>query len=115
MRTVILSIVIYITISISPVINASFAEGRSDQKVIEHKVEVGDNLYLLAAYYLNNPRLWKDIYLANKDIILNPNQLTVGVTLKVALKDKEWQPKFSIEEWRSKGKEKQVRDSLTSP
>lgn len=82
----------------------SLAQEERRVHIIEHKVEAGDNLYLLAAYYLENARLWRDIYNENRDKISNPNILETGMILKIPVKKKDWKPKFSIEGWRQKNR-----------
>lgn len=48
-----------------------------------HKVKRGDNLSDLAKKYLGNRNLHMEIYNANRDDLMNPNDLNIGMTLKI--------------------------------
>ena len=46
-------------------------------------VQSGDTLWELAAYHLDDPERWVDIYEANQDIIQNPNVIVPGWELEI--------------------------------
>lgn len=54
-----------------------------------YKVRKGDNLWKIAAEFLNDGRKWKLIYEANRDAIKNPNQLFAGQELKIPIEKEE--------------------------
>ena len=62
---------------------APAAEMPAEGEVIEHRVQKGDSLSLLAGYYYRNPRLWKKIFRANSGEVSNPNLLLPGDVLKI--------------------------------
>ncbi len=47
----------------------------------KHIVQKGDTLYKLARFYYGDQKYWKKIWLANKDIIPNPNKIKEGQEL----------------------------------
>jgi nucleoid-associated protein YgaU len=59
--------------------------------MIEHEVQDGDNLHLLAGYYYKDPRQWRKIYRQNNELLPDPNLLSPGTTLKVKSEpDRQW-------------------------
>ncbi|MFQ5559233.1 MAG: LysM peptidoglycan-binding domain-containing protein [Nitrospinota bacterium] len=52
-----------------------------------HYIQKGDNLHMLAAFYLNSPRKWETIFQANRNVISNPNRLVVGKKLEIPLEN----------------------------
>jgi nucleoid-associated protein YgaU len=51
--------------------------------MIEHQIQKGDNLHLIAGYYYKDPRQWKRIFRVNRNVITNPNRISPGRTLKI--------------------------------
>jgi len=49
---------------------------------VEHVVQAGDNLHLIAAYHFRDPRQWKRIWKANRKSAANPNRLVPGRVLR---------------------------------
>jgi nucleoid-associated protein YgaU len=54
----------------------------ADQSV-EHTIQSGDNLHLIAAYYYGNPRQWKRVWKSNRKALKGPNLLVPGSTLRI--------------------------------
>lgn len=52
-------------------------------RLIEHIVQEGDNLHLIAGYYYKDPRQWKKIYSMNRDVISNPNRIFPDEVLEI--------------------------------
>jgi hypothetical protein len=51
---------------------------------VRHVVLPGDDLHLIAAYYYGDPRLWEEIYQANRALGLRrPSRLTPGQELRI--------------------------------
>ncbi len=50
-------------------------------KIRKHIVQKGDTLFKLARYYYGDQKYWKKIWLANKEIIPDPNNIKVGQEL----------------------------------
>ena len=48
-----------------------------------HTVAKRDTLYALARMYYSDQRRWKDIYIANRESILDPNRIRVGQRLLI--------------------------------
>ena len=48
-----------------------------------HTVKRGESLTSIAQKYLGDPREFMQIYEANKDAMMNPNNLDIGMTLKI--------------------------------
>ncbi len=46
-----------------------------------HLVQPKDTLYSLARRYYNDPREWKTIFLANQNVLKDPNRISIGMTL----------------------------------
>ena len=51
--------------------------------VIEHVVQKGDNLHLIAGYYYRNPRMWRKIFSLNRATMRGPNFLRPGDILQI--------------------------------
>lgn len=51
--------------------------------MIEHQIQKGDNLHLIAGYYYKDPRQWKRIFRVNRNAIANPNRISPGRILKI--------------------------------
>jgi len=49
----------------------------------EYKVIKGDNLWRIAITYFKDGYQWKKIWELNKDEIINPNRLEIGMTLRL--------------------------------
>ena len=67
-----------IAMTVGPAVPAGASEGAA-----EHKVQKSDNLHLMAAYYYRDPRLWRKIYRANREVITDPNHLVPGTVLSI--------------------------------
>ncbi|MEX2286843.1 MAG: LysM peptidoglycan-binding domain-containing protein [Planctomycetaceae bacterium] len=53
------------------------------QGVRIHRIRTGDTLSGLASYYLGSSARFNEIYNLNREVLANPNDLTVGVELKI--------------------------------
>jgi nucleoid-associated protein YgaU len=53
------------------------------QTPILHVVASGDTLRSIAERYLGDEALWERVYQANRDVIEDPERLTVGQTLEI--------------------------------
>jgi len=62
---------------------ASLSLAPEEPQFIQHKVKRGENLSDLAKKYLGNRNLHMEIYNANRDDLMNPNDLRIGMTLKI--------------------------------
>ncbi len=60
----------------------AMAGSKEDVDVL-HEVRVGDNLHLISGYYYGDARQWERIWLANNDLIENPNQIEPGLWLRI--------------------------------
>ncbi|HYB72882.1 MAG TPA: hypothetical protein VED18_05875 [Candidatus Sulfotelmatobacter sp.] len=63
-----------------------------------HQVERGQDLHLIAGYYYGDARQWERIWQANRDVVKNPNRLSVGMALRIPL-DPDWKQDLSYDEW----------------
>ncbi len=54
---------------------------------ILHTVRSGENFYTIAEYYYGSGRYWKALWSANSQVVPTPEQLTVGMTIKVPMPD----------------------------
>ncbi len=68
---------------------------------VSHTVVNGDNLHLLAGYYYCDPRLWMEIYRANKKLIRNASVLSPGMVLTIPAGKMHCFP-MAYNEWREK-------------
>lgn len=48
-----------------------------------HQVQAGESLSTIARKYFGNPNLYMELFQANRDLLKHPNQLQVGMTLKL--------------------------------
>ena len=53
------------------------------QSVRIHRVRNGDTLSGIAAYYLGSSARFNEIYVLNREVLANPNTLTVGTELRI--------------------------------
>src|SRR4030066_836309 len=67
----------------SPSLKAETPSSELDKRLIIHTVKKGEELYLLAGYYLLNARDWYLIYNWNSDVIRNQNSIFHGQELMV--------------------------------
>jgi nucleoid-associated protein YgaU len=57
---------------------------RCADQTIEHTIQSGDNLHLIAGYYYGDPRQWKRIWRANRKAIAGASLLVPGRVLRIA-------------------------------
>jgi hypothetical protein len=77
------------------------AEGNSSEpgkRLIVHTVKRGEELHLLAGYYLLNSREWYKILSWNSDLIKNTNRIYPGQELIVYVNN-GWQPPYNLDEY----------------
>ncbi len=48
-----------------------------------YRIRKGETLAILARRYYGDPKLWKRIYEANRNVLANPNVLTPGMLIKL--------------------------------
>src|SRR3990167_3061134 len=75
---------------------ASFSMEPEEPSFILHKVKRGDNLSDIAQKYLGNRNLHMEIYNANRDDLMNPNDLRIGMTLKIPVPAAPAQPEKPV-------------------
>jgi hypothetical protein len=68
------------------------------QRFIIHTVKEGEELHLLAGYYLLNSREWYRIYSWNSHAISNTNRISPGQDLIVYV-NSDWQPPYNLDEY----------------
>jgi len=69
-------------------VGADEGTGEYDIYVVRYfRSSIKDCLWLIAGKYYQNPRQWKKIYNANRDVIRNPNFIRPGWKLKVPKKN----------------------------
>jgi hypothetical protein len=66
------------------------------KRLIVHKVGRGEELHLLAGYYLLNAREWDRIYTWNSDMIENKNRIYPGQELIIYV-DNDWNPPYDLD------------------
>jgi hypothetical protein len=66
--------------------------------IIVHTVKRGEDLHLLAAYYLLNARDWYKIYSWNADIIKHQNTIYPGQEILIYV-DNDWTPPYDLDEY----------------
>ncbi|MCA9540040.1 MAG: LysM peptidoglycan-binding domain-containing protein, partial [Myxococcales bacterium] len=49
----------------------------------KHRMRTGDSLYKIAAQYYGDVDAWTIIWNANRDLIRNPNDVPVGLELRI--------------------------------
>ncbi|GIW47312.1 MAG: hypothetical protein KatS3mg078_1189 [Deltaproteobacteria bacterium] len=67
-------------------------------QVITHTVKKGEELHLLASYYLLDARKWHMIYLWNSSTIKDKNRIYPGQKL-IIYTDKDWNPPYDLDEF----------------
>lgn len=75
---------------------ASFSLESEEPQFVLHKVKRGENLSDLAKKYLGNRNLHMEIYNANRDDLMNPNDLRIGMTLKIPVPAAPVQPEKPV-------------------
>jgi hypothetical protein len=65
---------------------------------VQHEVERGQDLHLIAGYYYGDARRWEQIWQSNRDVIKNPNRITPGMVLRVPV-DRNWKQDLSFADW----------------
>jgi LysM repeat protein len=75
---------------------ASFSLEPEEPQFVLHKVKRGENLGDLAKKYLGNRNLHMEIYNANRDDLMNPNDLRIGMTLKIPVPAAPAQPEKPV-------------------
>jgi hypothetical protein len=91
-------LIFFLFMSISPYPKAEIATPETGKRIIVHKVGKGEELHLLAGYYLLNARDWGKIYVWNSDVINNQNRIYPGQELIVYV-DENWQPPYDLDEY----------------
>ncbi|MFN8577084.1 MAG: LysM peptidoglycan-binding domain-containing protein [Candidatus Sericytochromatia bacterium] len=61
-----------------------------ENKFIEHKIKRGESLSDVAKKYLGSPNKYMEIFEANKDKLKNPNDLVIGMTIKVPVSSEQF-------------------------
>ncbi|HLE25843.1 MAG TPA: hypothetical protein VI935_09375 [Thermodesulfobacteriota bacterium] len=88
-----------LTILIIPTsIKAETPSPEPGKRLITHIVKKGEELHLLAGYYLLNARDWYLIYNRNSDVIRNQNRIFPGQELMIYV-DNDWQPPYNLDEY----------------
>lgn len=65
----------------------NFSDGNN---FIEHKIKRGESLSSISNKYLGSPNKYLEIFEANKNILKNPNDLVIGMTIKVPVNDETY-------------------------
>lgn len=68
------------------------------KNILIHEVKRGEELHLLAGYYLMNTREWGNIFIWNSDILNNKNRIYPGQQLIVYVDD-NWEPPFDLDDY----------------
>ncbi len=68
------------------------------KRLIVHKVQRGEELHLLAGYYLLNAREWGKIFDWNSDVIKNKHRIYPGQELRVYVNN-NWQPPYNFDKY----------------
>lgn len=79
-------------------VDAEATAGEPGKRLIVHKVQKGEELHLLAGYYLFNAREWGRIFDGNSDLIKHKNRIYPGQKLTVYV-DNDWQPPYNLDEY----------------
>ena len=98
MKILQVSLLLLASIIISPSLKAETPSSELDKRLIIHTVKKGEELYLLAGYYLLNARDWYLIYNCNSDVIRNQNRIFPGQELMIYV-DNDWQPPYNLDEY----------------
>lgn len=68
------------------------------KQLVIHRVSKGEELHLLAGYYLLNAREWDKIYKWNSGLIKNKNLIYPGQELTVYV-SKNWKPPYDLDKY----------------
>jgi len=98
MKILQVSLLLLASIRISPSLKAETPSSELYKRLIIHTVKKGEELYLLAGYYLLNARDWYLIYNCNSDVIRNQNRIFPGQELMIYV-DNDWQPPYNLDEY----------------
>ena len=98
MRILQVSLLFLTFIIISPYLKAETPLPEPGKRLIIHNVKKGEELHLLAGYYLLNARHWHVIYNWNSDVIRNQNRIFPGQELVIYV-DNDWQPPYNLDEY----------------
>jgi hypothetical protein len=79
-------------------VNADANSSEPGKRLIVHTVKRGEELHLLAGYYLLNSREWYKIHSWNSDVIKNTNRINPGQDLMVYVNN-DWQPPYNLDEY----------------
>lgn len=79
-------------------VNADANPSEPGKRLIVHTVKRGEELHLLAGYYLLNSREWYKIHGWNSDVIKNSNRINPGQQLMVYINN-DWQPPYNLDEY----------------
>jgi hypothetical protein len=88
----------FVFLTISPYLNAEELSPEPGKHIIVHTVKSGEELHLLAAYYLLNARDWYKIYTWNADVIKHQNTINPGQELLIYVDD-SWTPPYNLDEY----------------
>ncbi len=94
---VLLLFLLLVLFVVFPSLNAKVfsSEPEPGTSLIEHTVGRGEDLHLLAGYYLLNARDWRKIYNWNSDVIKRRNFIYPGQVLRIYV-DKDWSPPYDL-------------------
>lgn len=90
-------LMLFFTFFIAP-LNAQELSPEPAKRIIVHTVKRGEQLHLLAAYYLLNARDWYEIYSWNADVIKHQNVIHPGQELLIYVDD-NWTPPYDLDEY----------------
>jgi hypothetical protein len=90
-------LILFFTFFIAP-LNAQELPPEPGKHIIVHTVKRGEELHLLAAYYLLNARDWYKIYSWNADVIKHQNTIHPGQELLIYVDDK-WTPPYDLDKY----------------
>jgi hypothetical protein len=90
-------LMLFFTFFIAP-LNAQEVPPEPGKHIIVHTVKRGEQLHLLAAYYLLNARDWYEIYSWNAEVIKNQNDIHPGQDLLIYV-DNNWTPPYDLDDY----------------
>jgi hypothetical protein len=97
--------ILKITLILIGLISLSFSYVKAEvdssepgKRLIIHTVKGGEELHLLAGYYLLNSREWYKIHSWNSHVISNTNRINPGQELIVYVNN-DWQPPYNLDEY----------------
>jgi LysM domain len=90
-------LILFFTFFLAP-LNAQELTPEPGKHIIVHTVKRGEELHLLAAYYLLNARDWDKIYSWNADIIKHHSTIHPGQELLIYVDD-NWIPPYDLDEY----------------